>query len=86
MLTKLGWFDADDFRNVNEDLSKFLQVGFLEMGKRKVTSKETGHVTEVRFYLWQIVRAKTFGNILLCYSERIIVGNRWWWREWINFL
>ncbi|RUS20332.1 Exportin-7-B [Endogone sp. FLAS-F59071] len=26
MLTKLGWFDADDFRNVNEDLSKFLQA------------------------------------------------------------
>jgi exportin-7 len=26
MLTKLGWFDLDDFKNVHRDLNQFLQV------------------------------------------------------------
>jgi exportin-7 len=26
MLTKLGWFDLDEFKNVHGDLNQFLQV------------------------------------------------------------
>lgn len=29
MLTKLGWFDLDEFKNVHGDLNQFLQVCFV---------------------------------------------------------